>query len=103
MAIIDYRGFRLTCLSALPINENTLIYGSKDGGKTVYEKNEQFNQKMKIIGEKLNICGHLVKGSLKTNHSNEATIYGPGDIEGYPLFPFKCFHLFLFSDKKKVI
>ena len=64
MAIVDYKGFRLTCLSNLPINNQTLIYGSKDAGKTIFQKNTTFNNKMKEIGEKLNICGHKLIGSV---------------------------------------
>jgi hypothetical protein len=84
MAIIDYRGFRLTCLSVLPINDETLIYGSKDGGKTIFQKNNLFNEKMNTIGKRLNICSHYIKGTIKkpNDEPNEGHIVGPGDIEG---------------------
>ncbi|KAK5578426.1 hypothetical protein RB653_008097 [Dictyostelium firmibasis] len=31
MALIDYRGYRLLAISSLPINKNTIVYGSCDG------------------------------------------------------------------------
>lgn len=36
MVLIDYRGFRLTCISLVPIDKNTIRYGSCDGGLTVH-------------------------------------------------------------------
>lgn len=35
MVLIEYKGFRIVAQSILPINENTLIYGSADGGATL--------------------------------------------------------------------
>ena len=35
IALIDYRGFRLVCMSVLPIDEDTLVCGSADGGAHV--------------------------------------------------------------------
>lgn len=46
--------------------------GSNDGGATVHKDVEEFNSKMKFIGERLNLRGHTVAGM--TN------MYGPGDI-----------------------
>lgn len=31
-AIVDYRGYQISCLSLLPIDKQTHIYGSSDGG-----------------------------------------------------------------------
>ena len=36
MVLIDYRGFRLTCISLVPIDTSTIKYGSADGGVTVH-------------------------------------------------------------------
>ena len=76
MAYIDYRGFRLMALSLLPIDKQTLCYGSADAGNTVYNHNLQMNSIAKQIGKTLNLKKHPV-GPSKTN------IYGPGDIEGH--------------------
>lgn len=35
MCIVDYRGFRLIAVSLLPISEDTLLYGTCNGGETV--------------------------------------------------------------------
>jgi len=45
MCLIDYRGYRITCISFLPIvGDSTLIYGSSDGGRTVHTSDEKFNE-----------------------------------------------------------
>jgi Clustered mitochondria len=33
MALVDYRGFRLIAMAVLPLQGNTLIYGSNDAGR----------------------------------------------------------------------
>jgi hypothetical protein len=33
-AVVDYRGFRLLCMSILPISNETLQLGSSDGGRS---------------------------------------------------------------------
>jgi hypothetical protein len=35
MSILDYRGFRVIALSVLPINKETIMYGSNDAGRYV--------------------------------------------------------------------
>eukprot|EP01132_Coremiostelium_polycephalum_P007447 gene7447-9152_t len=77
MALIDYRGYRLVAMSLLPINSDTIVYGSSDGGITVHCENEQFNEKMKDAARILNLKGHMVgKDQQKLLHSC-------GDIEGH--------------------
>jgi len=46
--------------SILPINENTLIYGSSDGGKTIFDKNEEFKSRIRLVVQKLNIEGQCL-------------------------------------------
>ncbi|EGC36444.1 hypothetical protein DICPUDRAFT_31848 [Dictyostelium purpureum] len=74
MAIIDYRGYRLLAISALPINKKTIVYGSCDGGNTVHCSDEKINQEMERMCKILNLTGHVVG-------ANKVFIYGPGDIE----------------------
>jgi len=74
MALIDYLGFRLIAIALLPIDRDTIVYGSSDGGQHVHADDPEMNAKMKAIGDQLNLRGHIVTDKL---------IYGPGDIEGH--------------------
>lgn len=74
MVIIDFRGYRLTAMSTLPIGTDTLLYGSGDAGKTVKADNVLLNEAMEKAGEHLNLASHLVGDKMIT---------GPGDIEGH--------------------
>lgn len=56
IAIIDYKGYRVVAVSLLPISDDTLMYGSRDAGKTVY-CNPTVSPLMKAAGKKLNIKG----------------------------------------------
>lgn len=62
MAIIDFRGRRLMASSLIPKNDNTLVYGSSDGGKTVKASDKTVNQKMAQIGKDFNLQPHNLKG-----------------------------------------
>lgn len=77
MCLIDYRGYRLIAMSILPVAE--LIYGSCDGGRHVYAVDDEMNDKMQLLGQRLHLKPHLA-GS--TGFS-QAMIYGPADIEGH--------------------
>jgi hypothetical protein len=46
LALIDYRGFRLTALSLLPIHKDSIKYGSSDAGITVHAEDTKLNQIM---------------------------------------------------------
>eukprot|EP01124_Arcella_intermedia_P008888 TRINITY_DN15696_c0_g1_i1.p1 TRINITY_DN15696_c0_g1~~TRINITY_DN15696_c0_g1_i1.p1 ORF type:complete len:1232 (+),score=311.07 TRINITY_DN15696_c0_g1_i1:15-3710(+) len=72
LAVIYYRGYCLVAESKLPINTGTIVYGSHDGGRTVFSSDEKVNGIMKSVGESLNLSRHVVQGH---------EIYGPGDIE----------------------
>eukprot|EP01127_Copromyxa_protea_P018085 TRINITY_DN5615_c0_g1_i5.p1 TRINITY_DN5615_c0_g1~~TRINITY_DN5615_c0_g1_i5.p1 ORF type:complete len:1747 (+),score=336.92 TRINITY_DN5615_c0_g1_i5:29-5269(+) len=76
MCLVDYRGFRLVAMSLLPINKNTLIYGSDDAGKNVHNDDPEFASLMKEAASLINLKGHVTdaKGTI---------IYGPTDIEGH--------------------
>eukprot|EP01091_Cochliopodium_minus_P008798 TRINITY_DN2050_c0_g2_i9.p1 TRINITY_DN2050_c0_g2~~TRINITY_DN2050_c0_g2_i9.p1 ORF type:complete len:1349 (-),score=401.15 TRINITY_DN2050_c0_g2_i9:136-4182(-) len=75
MALIDYRGYRVTAISLLPIGKDTIVYGSFDAGNTVYDSEPKVNEMMEKLGKKMNIKGHIVGGKKKV------LIYGPADIE----------------------
>lgn len=72
MALIDYCGYRLIAVSTLPINKDTIVYGSADAGRTVHNDDAVVAEAMKKLGEHLNLREHLVC---------DAKIVGAGDIE----------------------
>ncbi|KYQ91076.1 hypothetical protein DLAC_07979 [Tieghemostelium lacteum] len=74
MCIIDYYGYRLIAMSVLPISKKTLIYGSSDGGNLVHKDIDEVNDYMKVMGESMNLKGHL-------SGVNPQFVYGPGDLE----------------------
>ena len=79
LAVIDYCGHRILCSSILPLDY--LVYGSSNGGKTVFATQEAFNEKMRLIGEKLNLQGHYAGSSADT--ADHRYLYAPCDIEGH--------------------
>ncbi len=60
MALIDYKGFRMTAQALLPLGKNSLVYGSADAGRTVHNSNERFNQIMNDAARALNLRSHGV-------------------------------------------
>jgi hypothetical protein len=84
MAIIDYRGFRVTAMSLLPISGNdTLIYGSSDGGRTVQDSDPHFNQLMERAGKLLNLRPHLC------GREDPKMLAMPIDVEGHVTLKFR--------------
>lgn len=53
--VLDYRGFRLIATSQLPIAPSTLVYGSEDGGNTVYNDCSEFHDIMERCATVLNL------------------------------------------------
>jgi tetratricopeptide (TPR) repeat protein len=74
MAIIDYRGFRLSAISLLPIREGRLIYGSDDCGATVFNMVPEFSEKMEKAARILNLASHTIAGQR---------IHSAYDVEGH--------------------
>lgn len=72
MLVMDYKGFRLVAEALLPINKETICYGSSDGGESVHASGETLCLMMKTVGQELHLAPHLVK---------DKTLYGPGDQE----------------------
>ena len=73
-AVIDYRGFRLTAMSRLPVTNRSLIYGSADAGQTVHNDMPEFEDLMERAARKLNLAEHTVAGQR---------IYSAFDVEGH--------------------
>lgn len=78
MCLIDYRGYRLIATSSLPISQDTIVYGSCDGGHTVHADNSELNSIMEKCFKILNLKGHTAGIGSSTKF-----IYGPCDIEGH--------------------
>ncbi len=70
--LIDYRGRRLFCLALLPINKDTLVLGSCDGGKTVLHEDPVLFSAMEHVGSHAHLATHLVMG---------VPVVGGGDVE----------------------
>lgn len=75
---IDTSGFRLVCMSTLPVssstlacrrqfNSNLLLDGSCDGGYTVTCSNDVIKKKMDEAGKFLNLRPHKVAGNFNLN------------------------------------
>ncbi|KAL6078670.1 Histidine kinase A, variant 2 [Balamuthia mandrillaris] len=79
MALINYRGFRLIASTVLPLSQNTIVYGSADGKRTVHADVPQVNDIMKEAAEEINIKGHWV--TPVTDCSARRFLYACGDIE----------------------
>jgi hypothetical protein len=77
MVLIDYHGWRLIATATLPLHPASLVYGSRDAGKTVQKSNEAFNLEMEKLGARLNLKQHRV-GQI-----DPKIIVGPVDIEGH--------------------
>jgi len=79
MALVDYRGFRISAVSKVPIDSSTIIYGSDDRGKNVHASNPVFNEKMKLAASIIGLKEHRVGRVLDTSQ----TLAAPFDVEGH--------------------
>lgn len=75
MAVIDYKGFRMTAQALLPLGEHSLVYGSADAGATVHNSNEKFNTIMEKAAKSLNLRKHMVGGL-----GNSKELYAAVDV-----------------------
>lgn len=62
--LCDYRGFRMIAESIVPIEPDSLVYGSSTGGRVVRNEDPIVDSEMKSVGLKLNLLPHLVGGKL---------------------------------------
>ena len=95
MALVDYRGFRLIAMSVLPVQGDSLIYGSKDAGMTVKKSDPVFNGLMKEAGERLNLAPHLC--GMDPEELKE--LWSACDIEGHLGVDGLSLFFFFVSDK----
>lgn len=75
MAIIDYLGMRLVAVSLLPIGKDSLVYGSNDGGFTIYNSDKFVDEKMNELASKLNLKAHYA------GWTDAKLLCGPADME----------------------
>ena len=85
MALVDYMGFRIIAMSLLPINNDTLVYGTNDGGILVHNSNLKLSKLMKEAAEMINIkkhiCGLRTMSGMRLRGWQE--LYSPADLEGH--------------------
>jgi len=79
MCLIDCKGYRLLAMGILPIDKETIRYGSDDGGRTVHGDDPVLNRLMEQCGTRLNTAPHLVG----IDPIQRRLIYGAGDVEGH--------------------
>ncbi|EGC31469.1 hypothetical protein DICPUDRAFT_89640 [Dictyostelium purpureum] len=65
ICLLNYRGFRLSVISELPITSNTIVFGSSNAGATIHD-NETVSKMMVKIGEILNLKAHDAKENQKS-------------------------------------
>lgn len=77
MAVVDYSGFRMSCQSILPIDDDTLVYGSADGGRHVYA-DHRLAPLLERAARAVNVKQHRAGRYGRTE-----TISAPADLEGH--------------------
>ena len=78
MAVVDFLGFRLTAMSMLPIDPQTLVYGTGDGGRKILNSDANMSAMMEITAKRLNLRPHIC--GLK---SQAKMLYSAADVEGH--------------------
>lgn len=80
MCICDYRGWRLLAASRLPLNSQTLVYGSSDGGHTIHASSPEMNAKVELVAKMLNLQGEYIWNRSKTHRT---LLHLSCDVEGH--------------------
>ena len=82
IAIVDYLGHRLVATSLLPINSQTLIYGSSDGGRTVHNQSCILSERMAEASRRMNLKPHVC-GHVSAPPQGVQVLSSPTDLEGH--------------------
>eukprot|EP01125_Pyxidicula_operculata_P006812 TRINITY_DN233_c0_g1_i1.p1 TRINITY_DN233_c0_g1~~TRINITY_DN233_c0_g1_i1.p1 ORF type:complete len:937 (-),score=152.85 TRINITY_DN233_c0_g1_i1:135-2945(-) len=80
MTLIDYCGYRLVAVAALPINRHSIVYGSDNGCKTIYDRSEELRSMIARAAEKLCLKLHIAGMGLC---SDPRLLHFPADVEGH--------------------
>eukprot|EP00475_Leptophrys_vorax_P003868 TRINITY_DN12252_c0_g1_i9.p1 TRINITY_DN12252_c0_g1~~TRINITY_DN12252_c0_g1_i9.p1 ORF type:complete len:450 (-),score=85.10 TRINITY_DN12252_c0_g1_i9:961-2310(-) len=70
--MVDYLGFRVVAMPVLPVNKESIVYGSCDAGKSVKEGPEEVRNILKNAAEEFFLCAHIVRGQV---------LFTAGDVE----------------------
>ncbi len=79
MCLVDFSGFRISAQAFLPVGGDTLVYGSRDAGKTILSGKGApvVVAMMSRLAERLRLEPHYVTDARLEKH----VLYGPTDIE----------------------
>ena len=77
--LVDFLGWRIFAVALLPIDSNTLVYGSDDCGKNIRTSDPEVNMLMRQLGVTLNLAEHDVVS--KPPKQRTRRISGPADFE----------------------
>lgn len=77
MTLVDYLGYRLVAMSLLPIDNDTLEFGSANAGRMIHDSNPALSEKMALVGKKLNLKSH------KVSSESNIRMHTPVDMEGH--------------------
>lgn len=58
--LIELGGHRLVVQAVLPIEPDRLVYGSRDGGRTVHASSPLFNRRMAELAGRMHLAEHMV-------------------------------------------
>jgi hypothetical protein len=70
--LVDFKGYRIVALPLLPINKNTIVYGSADTGRTVHNSKKVVSDYMQKAAEEMHLAGHKVQSCI---------LFSAGDVE----------------------
>lgn len=78
MALVDYRGFRLTAMALLPVDTSTIMYGTFDAGKHIhYTQDDAFNERMRAASETLRLRPHRCRQQQNQQQHRASLGFGP--------------------------
>ena len=95
MALVDYRGFRLTAMALLPVDTSTIMYGTFDAGKIIhYTQDDVFNERMRAASDVLRLRPHRCRQQQNQQQHRAALGFGPAGVaqnvppgfEGFSLY-----------------
>ncbi len=80
MTVIDFKGYRITAMTVLPLGKDTLVYGTADAGDQCIVKNEvpAWSQLISSASVALGLRPHWVR-----NGGGEIELTSCVDLEGH--------------------